>query len=132
MPVGFIATRLSISEEHGVLAIMLSAESSAEDDFYLMLQRRNRSSALDARSGMDQPYIEYCGQGWSWYGHIECFELHRDRVRVELDREAATHMRNDGRIAVGFALEDGDFSRLRQALARIFRDCCCFTTAFTV
>lgn len=70
---------------------------------------------------MNQPYIEYGGQGWSWYGHIESFQLRRDCVKVQLDMVAASHMKNDGAINVDFKLDDDEFNQLRQALKRTFR-----------
>ena len=122
MPTRFLATRFSVTEEDGVLVTALGAESVEEDDFYLMLQQKDRYTEQDAKFGMNQPYIEYCGQGWSWYGHIESFQLQRDHVKVQLDMEAASHMRNDGLIEVEFKLNDGEFNQLRQALKRTFRD----------
>jgi len=81
---------------------------------------------------MNQPYIEYCGQGWSWYGHIESIQLHRDRVRVQLDSEAASYMRNDGLIVVEFMLNDDKFNQLSQALKRTFCDRKYFTEQLAV
>jgi len=122
MPTGFVATEFSVTEEHGVLVIALGAASTEEDDFYLMLQHSDHHTEQDARFGMNLPYIEYCGQGWSWYGHIEQFELQRDRVKVQMNSAAASHMGNDGLIEVEFALGESEFSRLRAALERTFRD----------
>jgi hypothetical protein len=70
---------------------------------------------------MDKPYIEYCGQGWSWYGNIYRFDLLRDRVKVQMNSDAAEHMGNDGFIEVAFALSDAEFATLRAALARTVR-----------
>jgi Immunity protein 10 len=132
MPTGVLATQFSVTEEHGVLVAAQGAESSEDDDFYLMLQHKDHYTEQDATVGMNQPYIEYCGQGWSWYGHIESFQLHRDRVKVQLDREAASHMRNDGLIVVEFKLGDDKFNQLRQALKRTFRDHKYFTEQLAV
>lgn len=122
MPTGFLATQFSVTEEHGVLVTALGAESTEEDDYYLMLQHKNHYTEQDAKLGMNQPYIEYCGQGWAWYGHIESFQLRRDCVKVQLDMKAASHMKNDGAINVEFKLDDDEFNQLRQALKRTFRD----------
>jgi hypothetical protein len=122
MPTGFLATQFSVTEEHGVLVTALRGPSTENDDFYLMLQHKDRYTEQDAKFGMNQPYIEYCGQGWSWYGHIEHFELLRDRVKVKLDQAAASHMGNDGLIEVEFMLNDNEFTQLRQALRRTFRE----------
>jgi hypothetical protein len=79
---GFVATQLSVTVEHNVLIVMLGAPSTEEDDFYLMLQHKDEYSAQDIKLGMNLPYIEYCGQGWSWYGHIQNFSLKRNCVKV--------------------------------------------------
>jgi hypothetical protein len=120
MPVGFVADQWSVVDEGGLLVTSLSAASTEEDDFYLLLQHKRVYGAQDARMGMDQPYIEYCGQGWSWYGRILGFRLHRDRVEVQMDAHAAGEMGNDGRIEVRFALADAPFQALRRALAQSF------------
>lgn len=132
MATGFLATKFSVTEEHGVLVTALGAESTEDDDFYLMLQHKDHYTEQDRALGMDQPYIEYCGQGWSWYGHIQSFQLHRDCVVVQLDMEAASHMKNDGAINVGFKLDDGEFNQLRQTLRRTFRDRHYFTEQLAV
>ena len=123
MPVGFTATLFSVVVERGVQIISLGAPSVGEDDFYLMLQHKDEHSLQDAKLGMDKPYIDYCGQGWSWYGHIDKFELSHDRVRVRMDTEAAAHMRNDGHIEVRFTLDDDQYAELRSALRRTFNGC---------
>ncbi len=132
MATGFLATKFSVTEERGVLVTALGADSTEDDDFYLMLQHKDRYTEQDIELGMDQPYIEYCGQGWSWYGHIQSFQLHRDCVVVQLDMEAASHMKNDGAINVGFKLDNGEFNQLRQALRRTFRDRHYFTEQLAV
>lgn len=120
MSTGFFATEFSITEERGVLVTALGTPSTEEDDFYLMLQHADHHTKQDVRLGMNQPYIEYCGQGWSRYGHIEHFELLRDRVKVQMNSAAASHMGNDGLIEIEFALSDFDFACLRAALERTF------------
>jgi hypothetical protein len=120
MPVGFVATEFAAFRENGVLITALGAPSSEEEDCYLMLQHSEKHSEEDIRFGMNQPYIEYCGQGWSWYGHILEFSLHRNSVRVQMDAEAAREMQNDGRIEVTFNLSNGEFQQLRSALRETF------------
>jgi Immunity protein 10 len=122
MTIGFDATQLSVSEGSGVLVIVLSAPSTDDEDFYLMLQRKDTDTEQDRAFGTDKPYLEYCGQGWSWYGHIEGFELMRDRVFVRMDAVAASRMQNDGSLEVGFQFDEAQFERLRVALERTFRD----------
>lgn len=129
MPTGFVATDFAVTQEHGVLVTTLGASSTQEEDFYLMLQHKEPYTKQDIKLGMDKPYIEYRGQGWSWYGHILKFELHRDRVRVQMDEEAARHMDNDGAIEVTFSLSDSQFAELRAACQQTFRGCSYFTDA---
>jgi hypothetical protein len=120
MPVGFVATESAVLRENGVLVITLGARSNADDDFYLMLQHQSEHSEQDVKFGMHLPYIEYCGQGWSWYGHILAFTLRRSGVRVELDAEAAKRMQNDGQIEIDFSLDQVQFQELRSALQETF------------
>ena len=120
MPVGFAATEFAVVRENGVLVTTLRGASTEEEDFHLMLQHKGEHSAQDIRFGMHLPYIEYCGQGWSWYGHILEFWLQRSSVKVQLDSEAAERMRNDGEIEVQFNLGDVEFEALRSALQETF------------
>ena len=122
MPTGFTATKVFVTEKNGVLVTALAAPSTEEDDFYLMLQYKDLHDELDVRFGMDKPYIEYCGQGWSRYGRIERFDLFRDRVIVEMDSSAALHMKNDGILEVRFELQQPAFVELKQAIERTFRN----------
>jgi Immunity protein 10 len=119
-PVGFFATDVSVSAENDVLITAFGAPSTEDDDFYLMLQHNLISNEEDEKFGMDQPYIEYCGQGWSWYGHIMSFRLSRDNVTIQMDKDAATHMGNNGLIRVDFSIDDNDFITLSAALKTTF------------
>ena len=121
----FGATELSIAEGHDFLVTTLRAPSTDEDDFYLMAQRKvSPHSARDVAWGRAQPYTEWCGQGWSWFGHIESFELSRQSISVWMDSDAAGHMRNDGQLHVSFDLDDlQQYTRLRSALRRTFQGC---------
>jgi hypothetical protein len=121
MPTGFAATDFSVIREHGVLVTTLGGPSTEAEDLYLTLQHKEPYTAQDVKLGMNQPYIEFCGQGWSWYGHIVRFELHRDRVHVQMDAEAAERMHNDGLIAVTFELGDRQFGEFREACHETFR-----------
>jgi hypothetical protein len=122
MPAGFEATDFSVTEQGGVLTISLGAPSTEHDDFYLVLQSKDSYSAEDGRFGFDQPHLEYCGQGWSWYGHIESFQLLRDRVLIQMNEAAARRMQNDGALHVRFNLDEEQFERLRAALERTFKN----------
>lgn len=120
MPVGFVATDFNAGLENGVWVVVLGAPSTEEDDFYLMFQKKQEKySKQDIKFGWDKPYVEFCGQGWSWYGHMNQVELERGMIRVTMDGEAAEHMQNDGIIEVQFNLADLEFSRLRSTLQEI-------------
>src|SRR5687768_12024024 len=123
MPSRFIATEFSATEHDWGLVTALRAPSTEAEDFYLMLQRKSEWTKQDVRFGMDKPYIEYCGQGWSWYGHIESFELFRNHVLVRMDQAAASHMGNDGIIEVGFQLTEPRFAQLKHAMEGTFHGC---------
>ncbi len=120
MAQGFHAVEFSATEETWGYLTVLGGQSTEEEDFYLMLQRPYSYSKDAVRWGQDKPYIEFCGQGQSWYGHIESFRLLRDRVLVKMDEAAASEMRNDGNIEVTFDLDDNRFAELKRALAKTF------------
>lgn len=102
--------------------VILSADDSLEAERYLMFQRAREWSDEDQRLGMADVYVETCGQGWSWYGHIASVELRNNRIEVLLDEHAASRMRDTGEILVGFELSPTQFAELREAMRRIFRD----------
>jgi hypothetical protein len=126
MPTSFVATQFAVLEQDGVLTTTLGAPSTDEDDHYLMLQLGLSQTKQDVEFGMDKPYLEYCGQGWSWYGEIELFELFRNRVVATMSPRAASHMKNDGVIGAEFDLGEAEFCELRRSLERTFRDCAFF------
>lgn len=126
MPTSFLATKFSVLEQDGVLITTLGAPSTDEDDYYLMLQLGLSQTKQDVEFGMDKPYLEFCGQGWSWYGEIELFELFRDRVVATMSSRAASHMKNDGVIGAEFDLDADKFLELHRSLERTFRDCSFF------
>ena len=128
MPLRFLACRSSVDRHDGVLIVALGAGPAANDGGdddaeapYLMLQKTLAPTAQDASFGMDRPYLEFCGQGWSWYGEIERFELRRGGLVVDMSASAAARMANDGVIVVEFdpAIDDTAFNGLRGALAEI-------------
>ena len=116
----FRATKCSATQEPWGYRTVLAAPSSKDDDFYLMLQRPYEFSEDAIRWDQAEPYIEFCGQGWSWYGHIERFQLGRDKITIQMDEIAASEMRSDGKIEVTFSLDDNAFDVLQTALARTF------------
>jgi hypothetical protein len=127
MPVGFAATDFNAGLENGVWIVVLGAPSAEEDDLYLMFQKKHGNySRQDIKFGWDKPYVEFCGQGWSWYGHMNAVELERGMIRVTMDREAAEHMQNDGLIEVRFNLADREYSQLQSILQEIFSGVCHF------
>lgn len=120
MPTGFTATQFNLVQEDGTLVTALGGPSNDGGDLYLMLQHQYEHDEQDRELGFDKPYIEYCGQAWSWYGHIVRFRLRRDRIQVVMDQVAAAQMGNDGKIEVTFDLSDEQFEALRTALSTTF------------
>ena len=101
--------------------VVWAKDNEVSDELYLSLQRKHRYTLAEKIFGWSKVYIECCGQGWSWYGHIRSFELQRDRVKVQLDRKAARDMENDGRIEVTFESNAERFVELQGALNQVFR-----------
>ena len=118
--ISFHATHVSVTKEDWGTIVMWSADDNLASERYLVLQAADEYDEQDVRLGMDDIYIETCGQGWSWYGNLESFELTRNRVLVQLSHEAATHMGNDGKIEATFFLGAGAYKRLRKTLQKIF------------
>lgn len=90
------ANHVAVTREDWGDLVVLSADEDLATEQYLMLQAKDRYDDQDVRLGMDDIYVETCGQGWSWYGNIELFALTRNCVFVQLSREAASRMGNDG------------------------------------
>ena len=118
--ISFHASHVAVNRDDWGDLIVLSADEELASKLYLMLQAKDRYDDQDIRFGMDDIYIETCGQGWSWYGNIESFELSRNRVAVQLSREAAIRMGNDGKVEATFSLDETDYARLRKTLQKIF------------
>ena len=129
MAIRFDASFLDISEVEGVTRILLSLDDNLEGEQYLMVQRQLAPSEKEVHFGMNDVYIETCGQGWSWYGHIDRFTLLPDRILVQLDATAASEIGDDGSIEVSFQLPPQRFATLQAALQRAFRDRAYYTEA---
>lgn len=127
MAILFHASWLNISEEDWGTWILLSVDDTLEAERYLMIQRKHTFTDEDVRLGMDDVYIETCGQGWSWYGHVDSFELFDARIRVQLDDEAARRIGDDGVIEVSFDPTDQKGGALRAALRRTFAGRACYS-----
>ena len=122
MAIKFDAYEVSVTGDFGVHVIAIVGPKVGEPDLYMMVQYEDSYSDQDVQLGMVGPYIEFCGQAWSWYGHIAYFGLSRDRIQVKMDNFAASEMKNDGEFEVRFALDDRQFTNLRNALEKAFRD----------
>jgi hypothetical protein len=120
MAITFQAHTLDIADEDWGIRVVLSIDDTLETERYLMTQRKHRFTDQDVRFGMNDVYIETCGQGWSWYGHIDSFELFDNRIRVQLDAEAARDLGDDGVIEVSVDLTAERRATLRAALRRTF------------
>jgi len=123
MSAGFNATELSILEEDEALITTLALPQPGGDPLYLMLQRADEFDEQDVALDMDEPYIEYCGQGFGWYGHMHAVILHPNRLSVQMDAEAAMQMDDDGQIDVRFDFSPAQFGRLQLALRATFEGC---------
>jgi hypothetical protein len=119
--IAFHANHVDVSREEWGYLVVLSQDADLSAETYLMLQAKDRHDDQDVRLGMDDVYVEVCGQGWSWYGNILSFELTANRVSVQLSAEAAARMRNDGRIEATFSLDAAKYIELRAALQQVFR-----------
>ena len=127
MPIAFHAAIVSATDEGWGTLVLFSADETLEAERYLMIQRAHSYSEQDIRLGVNDVYIETCGQGWSWYGHIESFQLFPDKVTVQLDAEAADRMRDTGAIEATFDLPPEKLAELRAALRRAFFGRCCYS-----
>ena len=88
MPISFHANEVSVDRKDWGVIVTLAGESTDGEDFYLWLRRKNHFTARDHELGMADVYIEYCGQGMSWYGHIDSFRLLKESVEVQLSAAA--------------------------------------------
>ena len=123
MPICIPATSVTVREEAWGLVVAWGIDpppANEEVCSYLMLQRANQVDEQDRLLGFNDVYIECCGQGWSWYGHISRFELYREKVMVTFDEEAAARMRDDGNVRVDFQVDEPTFRQLQSALRRVF------------
>jgi hypothetical protein len=118
MPVSFHAKEVSVDRKEWGLIVTLAGESTDDEDFYLMLQRKKLFNARDHELGMADVYIEYCGQGMSWYGHIDSFRLLKESVEVQLSAAAAAEKQNDGKVVVSF--NSNERTKLQTAFREVF------------
>ena len=123
MSAGFTATELSVLQEDDALITTLAVPTAKGEHVYLMFQRADEYDEQDMALGMDEPYIEYCGQESSWYGHMHAVILHPNRLSVQMDAEAAMQMDDDGQIDVRFNLTPERYAQLQQALRTTFDGC---------
>jgi hypothetical protein len=79
----FHANHVVVTREAWGDLVVFSVDENLASEQYLMLQAKDQHDDRDVRLGMDDIYVETCGQGWSWYGNIKSFELSRNRVCVE-------------------------------------------------
>jgi hypothetical protein len=120
MAIAFHAELVDTSPQEWGTRVIWSADSDLSAELYLIVMRTSEFSEQDVRLGMNNVYVETCGQGWSWYGHILAFELFPDHVSVQLDAEAAKHMRDDGRIEATFDLDTPRLADLKTTLRQVF------------
>ena len=118
--ISFWANHVAATREEWGEQVVLSVDGDLAAERYLVVQGSDSYDEQDVKLGMNDIYVETCGQGWSWYGNIVSFELSRDGVSVQLSRKAATQMGNDGRVEVSFSLDEPEYGNLRHTLQRIF------------
>lgn len=119
MTISFDATYTDVSKESWG-SIVTFAESKNTDDQYLMFQAKDEYDKQDIKLGMNDIYIECCGQGWSWYGHIVSIVLTPKTITVQLDNEAADEMSNNGLIQINLLIEQSEISKLKSEFSNIF------------
>jgi hypothetical protein len=93
---------------------------------YLMLQRSYVFDEQDIALGMDRVHIERDSQGYSAYGGITRFDLHRNRALISLDAATALRLGDEAEFEVRFDLGDRRFEELRAGLAEVFKGFDCF------
>ena len=118
MPISFHAHTVTVTPKDWGLTVTLAGDSTEDEDFYLMLQRKKHFTDRDKQLGMSDVYIEYGGQGMSWYGSIESFRLLKDSVAVQMRPAAAAEKQNDGQVLVSFNPLERE--RLRSAFGTVF------------
>ena len=64
MPVAFHAAVVRVRKEQWGFVTLLSVDADLAAERYLMIQRKAAPSPDDERFGMNDVYIETCGQGW--------------------------------------------------------------------
>ena len=118
--ISFHANHVAVTREDWGDLVVLSADEDLVSEQYLVLQAKDHYDDQDVHLGMDDIYVETCGQGWSSYRNIEFFELNRNCVSVQLSPEAATRMGNDGKIEATFSLDETAYAQLRKTPQKIF------------
>jgi hypothetical protein len=115
----FHANRTVVTDEETYFLVCF-ADEEFDTCHYLMLQRAKEFDEQDVRFGMNDVYIEFDDQGWSDYGVIRRFELHRDRVFVVVDEELARKMDGESETEVQFSLDAEKFAELKAGLHQVF------------
>lgn len=93
---------------------------------YLMLQRSYKHDEQDIELGMNTYHVERDAQGFSCYGGIDRFELHRDHVLVRLTPPGAKQLKVK-EIEIDFKIDSPLFKKLVQQLERVFEGTKCLT-----
>lgn len=89
----FHAFHVAVIEQDDVLVVSFGGEPIEGGVEYLTFQQSlDDYTDDDIALGMDHPYIEYCDQGWGWYGHMTQVELARDRLVVAMNASAAARL----------------------------------------
>jgi hypothetical protein len=115
--VGFHANRVDWSDELDCTVVTL--DEGGEGAEYLMFQR-----------GQDDPsdavYVERRGQGWASQGGVLRCDLHRNSLRLRVQKKAAAQLGGESEFEVTFELPFARFRGLRSRLRKVFRGSACF------
>jgi hypothetical protein len=117
------ASEVAVTDTDDCSSIGFSGDASDSHE-YVLLQRTKVHTSQAHALGMNTYHIERNDQSTSCYGGIATFELHRDRVAIQFDERAASHMRTNT-LDVLFSIDPAEFERLRYAAGQLFRGTSC-------
>jgi hypothetical protein len=118
-----------IATEHpdGICYLVGFADSKFDTKIYLMLQRdfEGVCDEEEIELGMDNYYVEWCGQENSGYGGISQFVLNQGNVEVAFSPDGVENLNGIECISISFQLTPSEHTALKEALSHIFRDSGC-------
>lgn len=116
------ARRVSISEEHGVIALGLTGDEQARSQ-YMLLQRTLGPSKQDQELGHDRVHLQL-SESTAGYCDFKKAILYQDRLALLLTRETAMQLAVDEAIDIWLPSEPKERSDLEAACQKLFgADC---------